>query len=71
MTIEEKVKEYQDERMPLFCNYRDIDEDDIKDAFIDGAKWMRDKMEDKVEEQMENYLWNGGRDDFEKFMMEE
>lgn len=71
MTIEEKAEEY---RSDIFGTPFGKD---IEMAFIEGAKWMKDS----VEEWIENYLlygggsfavWEeGGRDDFEKFLMEE
>jgi hypothetical protein len=40
MKISAKAKDYRNERSIFFGCYRDVDEGDLEDAFIDGAQWM-------------------------------
>lgn len=37
MKISAKAKDYRNERSIYFGVYRDVDEGDLEDAFIDGA----------------------------------
>ena len=50
MTIEEKAQEYIKSDEMIF-NYMEINKSDIKDAFVDGAKWMLEKASDWIAKQ--------------------
>ena len=50
MTIEEKAKDYRNEKSIYFGVYRDVDEGDLEDAFIDGAEWMQSELIEKAVE---------------------
>lgn len=49
MSIEEKAKEYIKSPEMIF-NYRRINKSDIEDAFVDGAKYMLDKVMTLIED---------------------
>ena len=49
MKIEEKAKEYIKSPEMIF-NYRRINKSDIEDAFVDGAKYMLDKVMTLIED---------------------
>ena len=49
MSIEEKAKEYIKSPEMIF-NYRRINKSDIEDAFVDGAKYMLDKVMPLIED---------------------
>lgn len=57
MKISAKAKDYRNERSIFFGVYRDVDEGDLEDAFIDGAQWMLEKALD----------WIGDHVAFDKF----
>lgn len=50
MKISAKAKDYKNEKSIFFGCYRDIDEGDIEDAFIDGAQWMQSELIEKAVE---------------------
>ena len=48
MKISAKAKDYRNEKSILFGVYRDVDEGDLEDAFIDGAQWMQSELIEKA-----------------------
>ena len=50
ISIEEKAKDYRNEKSIYFGVYRDVDEGDLEDAFIDGAEWMQSELIEKAVE---------------------
>lgn len=50
MSIEERAKIYRNERSTFFEVYRDVNESDLVDAFIDGAQWMQSELIEKAVE---------------------
>lgn len=50
MSIEERAKNYRNERSAFFEVYRDVNESDLVDAFIDGAQWMQSELIEKAVE---------------------
>lgn len=50
MKISAKAKDYRNERSIFFGVYRDVDESDLEDAFIDGAQWMKSELIEKAVE---------------------
>ena len=48
MTISAKAKDYRIDRSIFFGVYRDVDEGDLEDAFIDGAQWMQSELIEKA-----------------------
>lgn len=73
MTIEEKAKEYIKSDEMIF-NYMEVNKSDIKDTFVDGAKWMLERAIEWLKENSQKYNWWGaGKDmieDFQKAMEE-
>ena len=55
MTIRAKAKDYRIDRSIFFGVYRDVDEGDLEDAFIDGAQWMLEKAVKWLKENAQNY----------------
>ena len=55
MTISAKAKDYRIDRSIFFGVYRDVDEGDLEDAFIDGARWMFEKAVKWLKENAQNY----------------
>ena len=55
MTISAKAKDYRIDRSIFFGVYRDVDEGDLEDAFIDGAQWMLEKAVKWLKENAQNY----------------
>lgn len=51
MKISAKAKDYRNERSIFFGVYRDVDEGDLEDAFIDGAQWMLEKACEYIKNQ--------------------
>lgn len=50
MKIRAKARDYKNDKAIFFGVYRDVDVDDIEDAFIDGAQWMQSELIDKAVE---------------------
>ena len=50
MKISAKAKDYRNEKSIFFGVYRDVDEGDLEDAFIDGAHWMQSELIEKAVE---------------------
>ena len=50
MKISAKAKDYRNEKSIYFGDYRDVDEGDLEDAFIDGAEWMQSELIEKAVE---------------------
>ena len=48
MKISTKAEDYRIERSIFFGVYRDVDEGDLEDAFIDGAQWMQSELIEKA-----------------------
>lgn len=46
--ISAKAKDYRNERLIYFGVYRNVDEGDLEDAFIDGAQWMQSELIEKA-----------------------
>lgn len=68
MKISAKAKDYRNERSIFFGVYRDVDEGDLEDAFIDGAQWMKSELIEKAVEWFKNQKEEIGiswYDDFE------
>lgn len=68
MKISAKAKNYRNERSIFFGCYRDVDESDLEDAFIDGAQWMQSELIEKAVEWFKNQKEEIGiswYDDFE------
>ena len=55
MTISAKAKDYRIDRSRYFGVYRDVDEGDLEDAFIEGAQWMFEKAVKWLKENAQNY----------------
>ncbi len=68
MKISAKAKDYRNERSIFFGCYRDVDEGDLEDAFIDGAQWIQSELIEKAVEWFKNQKEEIGiswYDDFE------
>lgn len=63
MSIDEKARDYKDDKSIFFGVYRDVDVDDIEDAFIDGAQWMQSELIEKAVEWFTKYLGEIGYPD--------
>ena len=50
MKISAKAKDYRNEKSIFFGCYRDIDEGDLEDAFIDVTQWMQSELIEKAVE---------------------
>ncbi len=50
MKIRAKARDYKNDKAIFFGVYRDVDVDDIEDAFIDGAQWMQSELIEKAVE---------------------
>ena len=68
MKISAKAKDYRNEKSIYFGVYRNVDESDLEDAFIDGAQWMQSQLIEKAVEWFKNQKEEIGiswSDDFE------
>ena len=50
MKISAQARDYKNDKAIFFGVYRDVDVDDLEDAFIDGAQWMQSELTDKAVE---------------------
>lgn len=67
MKISTKAEDYRIERSIFFGVYRDVDEGDLEDAFIDGAQWMQSELIEKAVEWFKHQKEEIGISWFEDF----
>ena len=67
MKISAKAKDYRNEKSIYFGVYRDVDEGDLEDAFIDGAEWMQSELIEKAVECFKHQKEEIGISSFDDF----
>ena len=67
MKISARAKDYRNEKSIFFGVYRDVDEGDLEDAFIDGAQWMQSELIEKAVEWFKHQKEEIGISWFEDF----